>query len=427
MKARKHISLAEFKKAAKAGQLDADQEYVLHKGLPDAEVKAEDDATRTITFTISTAAVDRDDDTIAVEGWELANYLKNPVVLWGHDHVSPPIAKALATWVEGGKLKSKAQFHQEFEFADMVYRLFKGGYMNATSVGFMPKTYVVNEERPGNGWGPAFDFKSQELLEYSAVPIPANPEALQDAGAKGINLAPMVEWAERVLDSGATLVLPVEREAVEAVRKSLLPKWGKAPAPVGPQIDMDALVKRLADELTTRGLVTSKAEPAEVAAPATPDEPAPSEAKAPQHCKGCSDDDCEGCTGTDKAAHCKSCEMEDCPGVDMSGDKAADEIELDPEPADETEELGLDPDLMEEAAVAEVERAAALIAKIGAISASNEARLRRACDLLSEVITQAEPEDEAGVDLDDETIKALPGMIQAAVDHAVRCQRGALD
>lgn len=402
MKARKHISLAEFKKAAKAGQLDADQEYVLHKGLPDAEVKADDDATRTITFTISTAAVDRDDDTIAVDGWELANYIKNPVVLWGHDHVSPPIAKALATWVEGGKLKSKAQFHQEFEFADMVYRLFKGGYMNATSVGFMPKTYVVNEERPGNGWGPAFDFKTQELLEYSAVPIPANPEALQDAGSKGINLAPMVEWAERVLDVQGWS-LPVEREAVEAVRKTLLPKWGKAPAPAAPQIDMDALVKRLADELATRGLVTPKAPepvapPVVEAQPQPADEPAPSEELDPE------------LASLDEAE----------PVAPITESDVDDEIE----------ELGLDPDLMEEAAVSEVERAVALMAKAGRVlSAANEDRLRRARDLLGEVIAQVEEDsaDEAGVDLDDETIKALPGIIQAAVDLEVRRHCGALD
>jgi hypothetical protein len=51
----------------------------------DTEVKAGDGDSRTLTFTISSAAVDRMGDTIKVDGWKLDAYRKNPVVLWGHD------------------------------------------------------------------------------------------------------------------------------------------------------------------------------------------------------------------------------------------------------------------------------------------------------------------------------------------------------
>jgi hypothetical protein len=33
----------------------------------------------------STGSVDREGDTISADGWALANYARNPVVLWGHD------------------------------------------------------------------------------------------------------------------------------------------------------------------------------------------------------------------------------------------------------------------------------------------------------------------------------------------------------
>lgn len=71
--------------------------------------------------------------------------------------------------------------------------------MRAVSVGFVPKKWTRNEERAGY----AVDFVEQELLEYSAVPVPANPEALLEAKSAGIDVAPMVEWAEKVLDGAA--------------------------------------------------------------------------------------------------------------------------------------------------------------------------------------------------------------------------------
>lgn len=382
-RARKHVSLQEFKAAAKAGPLPEDSDLVLHKGMVD-DVKAEGSETdRTLQFTISTASVDRDDDTIAVEGWELANFLKNPVVLWAHDSMSPPLAKAVATWVEGGKLKSRAQFHQEFEFADMVYRLYKGGYMKATSVGFIPRSYVINEDRAGNGWGPAFDFKSQELLEFSAVPVPANPEALHEAGAKGVNLAPMVEWAERILD-GEAKGAPVSRDEVEAIRRTLLPKWGKMPAPASPAVDMDALSKRVVDDILARGLVAAKSEPAvepvaEAASPVAPAEPATAE---------------------------------------------DDVLEIDDE----------------EWLLEDVERAVEAVVKSGRVlSASNEDRLKRSRDLLDEVLAQvaqtgadpAEPEERSAgddeIEFDDDVLETLPSMVLAAVTAEFGRQRGALD
>jgi hypothetical protein len=162
--------------------------------------KAIDREQRIIPFTISTPSVDREGDTIAVEGWDLANYAKNPVVLFGHDHYQPPIAKSLTTFVEGAALKSRAQFvsREISEFAYMVFQLYAEGYMRATSVGFIPHewTYADGERKGG------MDFSAQEMLEYSCVPVPANPEALIEARTmKGINVRPLREWAERTLDT----------------------------------------------------------------------------------------------------------------------------------------------------------------------------------------------------------------------------------
>ena len=159
-----------------------------------------DEASRRITFTISTGARDRDGDIIEQAGWELGDYRKNPVVLWAHDGSSPPIARAESVAVEGSKLVSVARFptREEYAFADTVFQLYKGGFLNATSVGFQPEELELMEgEDPGDI---GFRFLRQKLMEYSAVPVPSNPEALVVARGAGIDVKPCAEWIERLLD-----------------------------------------------------------------------------------------------------------------------------------------------------------------------------------------------------------------------------------
>ncbi|MDI6872093.1 MAG: HK97 family phage prohead protease [Bacillota bacterium] len=189
------IDLAEFKQKALA-QEDV-QGLVIRKQFVLDEIKQVEGEQQTLLFVISTGIVDRDQDTINPDGWKLDNYLKNPVVLWAHDYASPPVARALATWVENQKLMSKAEFTPRdlYPFGHMVYEMYANGFLRATSVGFNPVKWQFSEDRK---YG--VDFLEQELLEYSCVPVPANPEALIAASAKGIDLAPLKEWAEKILD-----------------------------------------------------------------------------------------------------------------------------------------------------------------------------------------------------------------------------------
>lgn len=70
-------------------------------------------------------------------------------------------------------MSSVAEFatKEQYAFADTVYQLIRGGFLNAARVGFLPQRHAYNEARGG-------DSLEQELLEYSVVPIPANAEAL---------------------------------------------------------------------------------------------------------------------------------------------------------------------------------------------------------------------------------------------------------
>jgi len=166
-----------------------------------AEVKAQEE-TRSILFKISTASVDRMGDTISVDGWKLEAYRKNPVVLWAHDSRMLPVAKAPKVWIEDGALKAEAEFTPlgMAKFNDTVFEMYKQGFLSATSVGFLPRKYAFSdapERRNG------IDFLEQELLEFSAVPVPANADALIEGKAAGIPVGPLLDWAtDQVLRSG---------------------------------------------------------------------------------------------------------------------------------------------------------------------------------------------------------------------------------
>lgn len=142
-------------------------------------------AERVLRFTISTDAIDREQDKIAIEGWDLRNFKRNPVVLWGHDASRLPIGRAVDLQTSGGALKASIDFipfdtPEGGAFAESVYRLARGGFIAATSVGFRPLKwdFTTDKERGGDDWFPGIDFDEQELVELSIVTVPCNPDAL---------------------------------------------------------------------------------------------------------------------------------------------------------------------------------------------------------------------------------------------------------
>ncbi len=172
---------------------------------------------RSVDFVISTGALDRYNSTIAVEGWKTENFEKNPVVLWAHDDSIPAIGRAGNVRTEGGRLKSRAVFAERdvHPLADTVYQLIKGRFIGAASVGWIPLEYKFVEDGE-RGFG--IDFLEQELLEWSVVNIPANPDCLVGARSLGIDTKPLIAWAERTLDQGGMALIP--RTELETLRKA---------------------------------------------------------------------------------------------------------------------------------------------------------------------------------------------------------------
>jgi hypothetical protein len=132
------------------------------------------DEERTFQAIASTPIVDRQGDSIDQSGWDLTNFLKNPVVPWAHDYQTPPVARATEIGVNSqGYLQFTYQAPPVgvYELADTVWNLYRNQFMFAFSVGFIPKDYEGNYQE-------GYTFTECELLEISAVVVPANPQAV---------------------------------------------------------------------------------------------------------------------------------------------------------------------------------------------------------------------------------------------------------
>jgi HK97 family phage prohead protease len=169
-----------------------------------ATTKAADED-RALIVTISTPTADRSGDVVVPQGGDLSHFKRNPVVLFGHNYNDLPIAKAEDLQVNEEGIVARVVFPTQgtYHKADAVYGLAKQGMINAWSIGFAAKRDDT-EEIEGGG----IKFNKWELLEFSAVPVPANPEALTILRSKGIE--------EEVIDEVTIDQEPEDEKPVES-------------------------------------------------------------------------------------------------------------------------------------------------------------------------------------------------------------------
>lgn len=145
-------------------------------------VKSIDSKEKAITAYVSDFKWDRTDERFAKGTWDTANYERNPVVLWAHNSKILPIAKTVAFIEDEIGLMKRMVFDDKQPFAMDVFGQYERGFLNAFSVGFIPEfrsmkvESIEGTDRKGIVWTRA------ELLESSAVPIPANPGAVVSRG-----------------------------------------------------------------------------------------------------------------------------------------------------------------------------------------------------------------------------------------------------
>lgn len=195
------VTLAQFKKMAGA-------KTALPAGLqiqkrPMSYGAAEIVSDRVARFTVSTADIDRDNDTISVDGWDVTEFQRNPVGLWQHGSEMigcAPVAKVIDIGPDAGSLKAAFEFQPPDmpivgDWAEMIYRSLMTGFLSATSVGFMPLEWDIADDRDDGGMQYPVNFRRQRLMEISVVAVPSNPYAL-------------LEPAPSLTSSSDTLPLP---------------------------------------------------------------------------------------------------------------------------------------------------------------------------------------------------------------------------
>ena len=150
------------------------------------EIEDSTDPTSKTVVIASTDTPDRYGDIVDQQSWKLDRYKSNPIIQWGHRYDLPPIGKA-HVGVHDGELLAEITWDtgEHNDLANTVSTQFQNGFLSAVSVGFMPGHAVKRSslEQDDPRFAPTgMVYFDPELLEISAVPIPANPESLAQRG-----------------------------------------------------------------------------------------------------------------------------------------------------------------------------------------------------------------------------------------------------
>ncbi len=149
-------------------------------GVRDVEQTGEN----SYSATIMASEFARDPIQLVFEGLSTVNYMKNPVVLWAHNYITSqsggvPIAKTIELAVTGPhSLRADFEFLEGDEFAGRVKNAWDRGFLRAASISWYPIEYETTD----TGWR---DLKS-DMLEWSIVPVPADPDALREAHGRAM-------------------------------------------------------------------------------------------------------------------------------------------------------------------------------------------------------------------------------------------------
>ena len=118
---------------------------------------------------------------INLAGLRFENYRRNPVVMWAHDSTgsSPsgglPIGRTLSIDRSGdGGIVAEFEFLEDDPFAQRIRNAWDKGFLRAASISWLPI-----ESMPAKSGG-ARDVRA-ELLEWSIVSVPADPDALRES------------------------------------------------------------------------------------------------------------------------------------------------------------------------------------------------------------------------------------------------------
>lgn len=188
---------------SRSGQVPEKLEAILRGQAPlcagvEVEMRSPQDGERApngreyhLKMRASTEHVARDAGIIPMSAWReggLGRFQANPVILAFHNSRQLPIAMAVHTEIskKESSLVEYWLFHEEDETSRIMKKLYERGFMRAASVGFIVHDFEIVDEKKEKELQKEFNTKDAiywiatraELLETSAVPVPADPYAL---------------------------------------------------------------------------------------------------------------------------------------------------------------------------------------------------------------------------------------------------------
>lgn len=210
---------------------DVEQGSIIKKaykieGLPETEGDGDNSP---LLFTITTDATDRDQDVVDPSGIQVENFKTNPVMQWAHQYDELPVGKSVemfSTQIKAVKdnkeqtfnaIKARVEFQPDSNYHEsytglrgsMVRRMYLTGFLNAVSIGFDPQEWVAiggeeaTEKTPSDMLNmrstDGTKFTRWDLLEFSAVPVPANPQALINRDYQTYKKQ-LKSWADQTLE-----------------------------------------------------------------------------------------------------------------------------------------------------------------------------------------------------------------------------------
>ena len=172
----------------------------------------------TYSTTIFANELSRDGVSVDIDGMDFSNYEKNPVVLFAHDYSGRtessglPIGRTLRLErAADGRIRAEFEFLSGDPFADRVRNAWKRGFLRGASIGWR-----AIEARP-NERGRGIRIVKSELIEWSIVAVPADPDALRGAYTRVMKA--LIEPAPaKAGDTAETLFPASEIDLVETRR-----------------------------------------------------------------------------------------------------------------------------------------------------------------------------------------------------------------
>ncbi len=150
---------------------------------------------RSVISKINTNAVDRFNTVILAEGIDFANFRKSPVTLWEHgkDPARGHIPVGRSQWIKvdktAGCLIAKTIFRDD-PYSQALFEAYQDGGLRGWSINALPRSAGPPTREEIRARPELADcetiYRKTELIEYSCVSCPGNPETLTLMVSRGI-------------------------------------------------------------------------------------------------------------------------------------------------------------------------------------------------------------------------------------------------